>query len=166
MNKGKGKAAAAPLPTPYAPPPLPEKIYCSMGSGCLHGIAVALQKRGTGLIKGRQFKIRTILQQPAAWLPCGHVCCWEPVPGSKLPEDANTCAKIHDKECCDSCTSTKRSYKAYMMQAVAEGKLSADCLALAGVSEVSMHAHVWSTLAPTHTVRNVGGARWWRMGIA
>jgi hypothetical protein len=137
MDKGKGKAPAAPSPPKGGALKLPPKMYCAMGSGCLKGIHAGLTSGKVGRINPWQIKIKLALQNPAAWVSCGHVCCWEPVPGNKLPPDEDTCAKIHALRC--GSRGKRWSYKDAMSQAVAQGMVPHAWLALAGLTEVGKH---------------------------
>lgn len=146
MDKGKGKATAVPIPTTGGVSKLPVKFYCGMGSGCLHAIANAVAKGtfGPSRIMARQIKTRTALQNPAAWVACGHVCCWEPIVGCRLPEGENTCAKLHAQQCQNR--GSRLSYKEAMTRAVAEGLVPVAWLALADLTEVGVvgrHAGTW-----------------------
>lgn len=145
MDHGKGKApASVPIPTGSGLQKLPQKFYCAQMAGCLHAIANAVAKskfKPGDRIMGRQILAKTALLNPAAWVACGHVCCWDPVPGSTLPADANTCAKMHAKKC--GSRGSRLSHKEAMTMAVAEGLVPPEWLALAGLTGVitnAMHA--------------------------
>ena len=137
MDKGKGKALAPVASTPSTRK-LPQKFYCALGPNCLHAIAAQIARGtfGPGQIMGRQIRIRAALVQPGAWVACGHVCCWDPVKGSVLPEDKNTCAKVHAVVGCTT-VARKIYYKDAMYQAVAEGLVPCEWLTKVGNPEVS-----------------------------
>ena len=139
MDKGKGQAPAhlASAPTTQK---LPQKFYCALGPNCLHALAAHIANGTFGppgqMINGRQIKLKAALVQPGAWVACGHVCCWDPVKGSVLSEDKNTCAKLHAWVGCRS-IARKVFYKDALYRAVAEGLVPSEWLSKVGNPEVS-----------------------------